>query len=91
MPNRYTISILPSDQYMIYFVEENRKIQNFSAYVRDLIRRDMCNNPEILNLEQINKYVEKRLSEIGFAKVDKEPKGLNYFDDADKEVIKNLF
>ena len=49
---RYTISFLPSDRELIQYVEDKRMTQNFSFYVRELIRNDMGSqgNPK---LEQI--------------------------------------
>ncbi|MBL5769392.1 hypothetical protein B5V88_10455 [Heyndrickxia sporothermodurans] len=93
MPNaKFTISLLPSDQDLIRFIDEKKKTQSFSAYIRDLIREDMSRNQEISNLEQIYEYVEKRLHESGFAIKDAtEGKMKEIVDEVDKELIMNLF
>ncbi|MGG3691788.1 hypothetical protein [Heyndrickxia ginsengihumi] len=95
MPNhlRYTISFPPSDQDLISFIEKRKKTQSFSfsAYVRDLIRKDMSSKQEIPNLEQIFEYVEKRLRENGFTIKENEDSMKTIMDEMDKEVILNLF
>ncbi|MCF2649684.1 hypothetical protein [Niallia circulans] len=93
MPNaKFTISILPNDQDLIRFIEEKRKTQGFSAYVRDLIRKDMSNPHETTDLEQIYEYVEKRLQENGIVVKDAaEIKMKGIVDEVDKELILNLF
>lgn len=93
MPNaKFTISLLPNDKDLIGFIEEKRKTQNLSAYIRGLIRKDMSNIQETHNLEQIYEYVEKRLQESGFALRDTaEDKMKEVVDEIDKEMILNLF
>ncbi|MBS4220067.1 hypothetical protein KHA96_17280 [Bacillus sp. FJAT-49711] len=89
---RFTISLLPNDQDLIRFIEVKRRTQSLSAYVRELIRKDMSGNKEIPNLEEIYEYVEKRLQESGFAIKDvAEDQMKEIVDEVDKELILNLF
>src|SRR5690625_1920255 len=62
---KYTISFLSNDQKLLQFVEEKRRTQNFSAYIRNLIRNDMesSENPDF---EDIYKYVVRRIKEDGY-------------------------
>lgn len=89
---KFTISLLPNDQELIRFIEEKKRTQSFSAYVRNLIRKDMNSIQETPNLEQIYEYVEKRFLENGFALKDTaEDKMKEVVNEFDKEMILNLF
>lgn len=92
MPNvKHTISFLPNDQELLQFVKEKRKSQNFSAYIRELIRKDMgCQ--ENTDLEHIYSYVMKRITEEGYVVNDQDAtKVSNLIDEADKDIIMDLF
>jgi len=87
---KYTISFLPHQKDLIQFVEEKRKTQNLSAYIRGLVRCDM-EKQQANDLESIYLYVAKRLSEDGYKQQDdgnKEKLGLTK---EEKNVIKDLF
>ncbi|AIF45130.1 hypothetical protein [Virgibacillus sp. SK37] len=88
---RYTVSFLPNDHELLRFVGEKKKTQNFSAYVRELIRSDMrvADKPE---LERIYEYVIKRIKEDGYVMEDKDSnKVADFIDETDKEIIMDLF
>lgn len=88
---KYTISFLSNDQKLLQFVEEKRRTQNFSAYIRNLIRNDMesSENPDF---EDIYKYVVRRIKEDGYM-IDGNLSNqvVDLIDEADKEVILDLF
>jgi len=88
---KYTISFLSNDQKLLQFVEEKRRTQNFSAYIRNLIRNDMesSENPDF---EYIYKYVVRRIKEDGYM-IDGNLSNqvVDLIDEADKEVILDLF
>jgi len=89
--DRFTISISSRDSELIEFIGEKRKNGSLSAYIRELIQKDMKNG-QAYDIEQIYLYVEKRLRESGIALTDTgngQVKGI--VDDLDKEVILNLF
>lgn len=92
MPNlKYTISFLPHDQELIQFVEEKKKTQNFSAYVRELIRKDMKTGGNS-EFERMFQYVMKRIKENGYAMGDKDSKKVtDAIDESDKQIIMDLF
>lgn len=92
MPNvKYTISFLPNDRELLEFVEKKKKRQNFSAYIRELIRKDMdCQ--EHTDLEYIYSYVMKRIIEEGYVVNEQDAtKVSNLIDEADKDIIMDLF
>lgn len=88
---KYTISFLSNDQKLLQFVEEKRRTQNFSEYIRNLIRNDMesSENPDF---EDIYKYVVRRIKEDGYM-IDGNLSNqvVDLIDEADKEVILDLF
>lgn len=88
---KYTISFLSNDQKLLQFVEEKRRTQNFSAYIRNLIRNDMesSENPDF---EDIYKYVVRRIKEDEYM-IDGNLSNqvVDLIDEADKEVILDLF
>jgi hypothetical protein len=91
VPNkRFTISIPSKDLDLIEFIEEMRKCESLSSYIRRLIRQDMENRqPD--DYEQIYQYVEKRLKESGLlVKSNNESSG-DIIDNIDKEIILDLF
>ncbi|WP_157184153.1 hypothetical protein [Evansella cellulosilytica] len=62
-----------------------------SAYIRDLIRKDM-ENKGAESLEEIYQYVEKRLKESGLAMEETRGRDMkDIVDEVDKELILNLF
>lgn len=88
---RYTISFPPNDHELLHFVEKKRKSQNFSAYIRELIRSDMeaDDKPE---LEKIYEYVAKRIKEDGYVIDGNESNQVaDFIDEVDKEIIMDLF
>lgn len=88
---KYTISFLPNDRELLEFVEEKRKSQNFSAYIRNLIRNDM-GNQDYSNLEEIYLYVLKRIKEDGYAISEPGTKQINgIITEEDKDIILDLF
>lgn len=88
---RYTVSFLPNDQELLRFVEDKRKTQNFSAYVRELIRDDMKTGDNS-ELEKIYEYVVKRIKEDGYVMEDIDSKKVpDIVNEADKEIIMDLF
>ncbi|MFC0301146.1 hypothetical protein ACFFIS_10005 [Virgibacillus soli] len=92
MPNvRYTISIPSKDLELIHFVKEKRKQNGLSAYIRELVRKDMKNR-ENLELEQIYEYVIKKLKEDGYTMKEIAAKKVtDFIDEADKDIIMDLF
>ncbi|WP_371069652.1 hypothetical protein [Sediminibacillus sp. JSM 1682029] len=92
MPNaRYTISILSKDSELIHYIENKRKSVGLSAYIRELIRKDM-ENQDISDLEQIYEYVAKRIKEDGFhIEGESAQKNVDFIDEQDKELIMDLF
>lgn len=88
---KYTISFLPNDRELLEFVEKKRKCQNFSAYIRDLIRNDM-GNQDYSNFEEVYLYVLKRIKEDGYAISESETKQINEIITVeDKDIIRDLF
>ncbi|MCA1025033.1 hypothetical protein LCM23_02945 [Cytobacillus kochii] len=92
MPNaRYTISILSKDSELIHYIENKRKSIGLSAYIRELIRKDM-ENQDISDLEQIYEYVAKRMKEDGLHIDDiGAQEATKSIDEQDKEIIMDLF
>ncbi|WP_047979728.1 hypothetical protein [Ornithinibacillus contaminans] len=92
MPNlKYTISFLPNDKELLQFVEKKREHQNFSAYVRELIRSDMKTGGNS-EFDRMFEYVIKRIKEDGHIMKGMDPKKVTEIvDEADKEVIMDLF
>ncbi|UOQ84640.1 hypothetical protein [Gracilibacillus salinarum] len=92
MPNaRYTISILSKDSELIHYIENKRKSVGLSAYIRELIRKDM-KNQDISDFEQIYEYVAKRIMENGFISAESGAQKVNEFiDQQDKDIITDLF
>lgn len=88
---RLTISIPSNEIEIIKYVNEKRRNGCFSAYIRELIRKDK-EKGQAYDFEQIYKYVEKRLRENGLVLTEaghwEETK---IIDEVDKEVILNLF
>lgn len=93
MPNtKFTISLLPNDRELIRFIDKKKKTQSLSAYVWELIRKDMNKNQVIPDYEQIYEYVEKRLQENGITMKDSSKANLkSSLDELDKELILDLF
>ncbi len=87
---KYTISIHSKDSDLIQYVEDQRRKTGLSVYIRNLIRRDM-ENQENLKLELIYEYVLKRINEEGHMKGLAAEKVADFIDDADKDIIKDLF
>lgn len=88
---KYTISFLPNDRELLEFVEKKKKYQNFSAYIRGLIRKDMETGGNS-DLEKIYEYVVKRIQEDGYGMEDTDPKKVTELvDEAEKEIIMDLF
>lgn len=88
---RYTISFLDNDKDMIQFIESKRKETNFSAYIRDLIKKDM-NSKYDEDLERIYQYVSNRLKKEGVAQISEvEENTESIIDDMDKDIIFDLF
>lgn len=93
MPNaRYTISIPSKDSDLIRYIGNKRKSVGLSAYIRELIRKDM-KNQDISDLEQIYEYVAKRIMEDGFhiEGGSSAQKNVDFIDEQDKELIMDLF
>ncbi|MGP9039416.1 hypothetical protein [Cytobacillus kochii] len=92
MPNaRYTISILSKDSDLIHFIEIKRKSIGLSAYIRELIRKDM-EKQDTSDLEHIYKYVAKRMKEDGFHIDDTSArKAAESIDEQYKDIIMDLF
>ncbi|MBT2218001.1 hypothetical protein KK120_19545 [Virgibacillus dakarensis] len=92
MPNaRYTISILSKDSDLIQYVENKRKSIGLSAYIRELIRKEM-ENQDPPDLEQIYEYVAKRIKEDGYISAESGAQKVNEFiDQQDKDIIMDLF
>ena len=86
---RYTISFLPNDQELIDFIQNKRKNQSFSSFVRELIRREMETGVNKDELETIYQYVIKRLHENSKIEIIESKK--DSIDDIDKDIIINLF
>ncbi|MFS0752632.1 hypothetical protein [Oceanobacillus sp. 1P07AA] len=90
MPNvRYTISFLPNDFELLHFVEEKSKSQNFSAYIRELIKKDMAAKVDS-SMEEIFEYVAKRIKEEGYIMQESSTQK-EFIDEHDKEMIIDLF
>ncbi|MDL4840345.1 hypothetical protein [Aquibacillus rhizosphaerae] len=92
MPNaRYTISILSKDSDLIQYIENKRKSIGLSAYIRELIRKDM-EKQDTSDLEQIYEYVAKRIKEDGYISPELSAQKVNeLIDEQDKDIIKDLF
>lgn len=89
---KYTISFLPHQKDLIQFVEEKRKTQTVSAYIRKLVQHDMDNQEANANdLESIYQYVAKRLSEGGYKQQDEGNKEKLVLTEEEENVIKDLF
>jgi len=86
---KYTISFPSNDETLTNFVKSKRKQGNFSAYVRELIKRDM-DNQSTIELDDIYQYVRDKLQKEGFATIN-ESNTNSQIDEADKEVILELF
>lgn len=88
---RYTISFLPTDHELISFVENKRKTNSFSSYVRNLIRKDMGQATlEEEQFEGMYQYLLKRLQNS--EKIILTENTLKPFvEDADKDLILNIF
>lgn len=88
---RYTISIPEKDTELIRFIEDKTKQSNLSAYIRDLLRKDMENYNEE-NLEQIYEYIIKRMREDRLTIIADNPATeKNFISEEDKDTILNLF
>ena len=87
---KYTISFPSNDETLMSFVKSKRKQGNFSAYVRGLIKKDMDSQSNN-ELDDIYQYVRERLQEEGFATTDGNNTTILQIDEADKEVILDLF
>jgi len=94
MPNaKFTISIPSKDSELSLFMEEKLSCNGMSvsAYIRELIRKDM-DNQENTDLEQIYAYVMKRIIEEGYVVNEQDAtKVSNLIDEADKDIIMDLF
>jgi len=88
---KYTISFITRDKALLNFVEQKRKQGNFSAYVRELIKKDMDNQSNT-ELDDIYQYVRDRLLKEGFAATNGNNSNTNIqINETDKEVILELF
>lgn len=88
-----TISFLPSDDELWNFIQVKREQGKISAYIRELIRKDMLNEPPILNEANIVQQILLALENNQIMKfgsentVDAEV----FIDDETKNTILNLF
>jgi hypothetical protein len=93
-PIRFTISIPPKDvelsDFMMKKVKQNG--MSVSAYIRNLIRRDMDTQVEF-DFEEIYQYVARRLKESGLVLSVNNNNGSlnNAIDEIDKDIILDLF
>ena len=93
-PIRFTISIPPKDvelsDFMMKKVKQNG--MSVSAYIRNLIRRDMQTQVEF-DFEEIYQYVARRLKESGLVLSVNNNNGSlnNAIDEIDKDIILDLF
>src|SRR5699024_10174822 len=90
---KFTISIPSKDSELSLFMEEKLSCNGMSvsAYIRELIRKDM-DNQENTDLEQIYAYVMKRIIEEGYVVNEQDAtKVSNLIDEADKDIIMDLF
>lgn len=93
MPNnvKYTISIPAKETNLIKYIDEKRQHSNLSAYIRNLIQKDIDNSIDT-ELETIYDYVFKRLKEDDFLKLEKKGSKLeSAIDNASKDIIMELF
>lgn len=93
-PILFTISIPPKDvelsDFMMKKVKQNG--MSVSAYIRNLIRRDMDTQVEF-DFEEIYQYVARRLKESGLVLSVNNNNGSlnNAIDEIDKDIILDLF
>lgn len=87
---KFTISFLSTDRDLIQFIEDKRRTQSFSGYVRGLIRKDMMKT-EPDELQAIYEYISKKLREDGYSWNDDKREEYNEFDESEKEMLLTLF
>lgn len=92
MPNvRYTISFPSKETQLIQFMEDkvNSSHISASAYIRDLIRKDM-ESSQNSDLEQIYSYVIEKFKKDGYIMTE-QSNAVASINEEDKNVIMGLF
>jgi hypothetical protein len=90
---RFTVSIPPKEAELSHFMMEKVKHNGMSvsAYIRNLIRKDMENQINH-DFEEIYQYVVKRLKETGIDLLaNNKVSSNNIIDEIHKEIILELF
>ena len=88
-----TISFLPNDDELWGFIQMKREQGKISAYIRDLIRKDMLNEPATLNEDKIVQQILLALENNNVLKsTNKDIRDVvDFIDDDTKNTILNLF
>ena len=61
--NKITISFLPHDDELWEFIQSKKETTNVSEYVRNLIRKDMLGDSNILNEDKIVERIVQSLQD----------------------------